>query len=38
MYKLTHEKVMSVGIKMKTETAGGEALTQRGQRKNVLGS
>lgn len=31
-------KVMSVGIKMKTKTAGGEALTQRGQRKNVPGS
>lgn len=29
MYKLTHEKVISVGIGTKTATAGGEAVTQR---------
>lgn len=37
MYKLTHEKVISVGIKMKTEIAGGEAVTQRAQQRSVLG-
>lgn len=37
MYKLTREEVISVGIGMKSETTGGEAVTQGAQQRNVLG-